>query len=67
MSFADRQPGPSRVKQEYGFIMSTTVDDLSYTPSAEERSRDAAQFVATGRKSWKTLKGGGEAVWPPLL
>ena len=47
--------------------MSTTVDDLSYTPSAEERSRDAAQFVATGRKSWKTLKGGGEAVWPPLL
>ena len=55
------------VKQNYGFLMSTTVDDLSYTPSAEERSRDAAQFVATGRKSWKTLRGGGEAVWPPHL
>lgn len=45
----------------------STVDDLSYTPSAEEKSRDAAQFVATGRRSWKTLKGKGEAVWPPLL
>jgi len=47
--------------------MSTTVDDLSYTPSEQEKSRDAAQIVATGRRSWKTLKGKGEAVWPPLL
>jgi TEA/ATTS domain len=45
----------------------STVDGLSYTPSAEERSRDAAQIVATGRRSWKTLKGTGEAVWPPQL
>ncbi|KAJ3505305.1 hypothetical protein NLJ89_g7488 [Agrocybe chaxingu] len=55
-------------KQEYGFVcMSTTVDDLSYTPSEEEKSRDAAQILATGRRSWKTLRGKGEAVWPPLL
>ncbi|THV07230.1 hypothetical protein K435DRAFT_742211 [Dendrothele bispora CBS 962.96] len=45
----------------------STVDDLSYTPSAEEKTRDAAQIVATGRRSWKTLKGKGEAVWPPHL
>jgi len=45
----------------------STVDDLSYTPSAEERTRDAAQIAATGRRSWKTLKGKGEAVWPPHL
>ncbi|KAF8150069.1 hypothetical protein B0H34DRAFT_678986 [Crassisporium funariophilum] len=58
----------STAKQQHEFVcMSTTVDDLSYTPSEQERSRDAAQFVATGRRSWKTLKGKGEAVWPPLL
>lgn len=45
----------------------STVDDLSYTPSIEERMRDAAQILATGRRSWKTLKGKGEAVWPPHL
>ncbi|KDR76000.1 hypothetical protein GALMADRAFT_457965 [Galerina marginata CBS 339.88] len=71
MPFTDWHSGPpvsGSSKQEYGFVcMSTTVDDLSYTPSEEERSRDAAQFVATGRRSWKTLKGKGEAVWPPLL
>lgn len=55
------------VEREFSFVMATTVADLSYTPSEEEKSRDAAQFVATGRKSWKTLKGKGEAVWPPLL
>lgn len=66
--FTDLQEVPPsfRIKQDYIFI-STTVDDLAYTPSAEERSRDAAQFVATGRKWWKTLKKGGEAVWPPML
>ncbi|KAF8972169.1 hypothetical protein BDZ97DRAFT_1783536 [Flammula alnicola] len=69
MPFTDWHSGlpASQVKQEYGFVMSTTVDDLSYTPSEQEKSRDAAQFLATGRKSWKTLKGKGEAVWPPLL
>jgi hypothetical protein len=74
-----KSPGPLRSKgeterysnaqsQQHGYIcMSTTVDDLSYTPSQEEKTRDAEQVVATGRKSWKTLKGRGEAVWPPLL
>lgn len=69
MSFADWHSGVtvSIAKQHPGFVCMSTVDDLSYTPSAEERSRDAAQIVATGRRSWKTLKGKGEAVWPPHL
>ncbi|TFK36637.1 TEA/ATTS domain family-domain-containing protein [Crucibulum laeve] len=70
MSFADWHSGvtvSSSQKQHQGFICMSTVADLSYTPSEEERSRDAAQIAATGRRSWKTLKGKGEAVWPPLL
>lgn len=69
MSFTDWHVGssPSHEPQESTFVMSTTVEDLSYTPSEQEKCRDAEQFVATGRKSWKTLKGKGEAVWPPLL
>ena len=54
--------------QQHGFICtSTTVDEFSYTPSQEEKSRDAEQVGATGRKSWRTLRGKREAVWPPLL
>ncbi|KAJ4477378.1 hypothetical protein J3R30DRAFT_210634 [Lentinula aciculospora] len=54
-------------KPHADYICMSTVEDLSYTPSAEEKTRDAAQIVATGRRSWKTLKGRGEAVWPPHL
>jgi TEA/ATTS domain len=54
-------------EQSFTYVCMSTVDDLSYTPSAEERTRDAAQIAATGRRSWKTLKGKGEAVWPPHL
>jgi hypothetical protein len=57
----------STLLQPLTFVCMSTVDDLSYTPSPEERTRDAAQIAATGRRSWKTLKGKGEAVWPPLL
>lgn len=49
-----------------GFIR-MTVDDLSYTPSAEEVTRHADQRIATGRRSWRMLKGKAEAVWPPNL
>ena len=49
------------------FITLSTVDDLSYTPSEEQKSRDRAQIQATGRRSWKTLKGKAEAVWSPEL
>jgi transcriptional enhancer factor len=49
------------------FITLSTVDGLSYTPSAEQKSRDLAQIKATGRRSWKTLKGKAEAVWSPEL
>lgn len=45
----------------------STVEDLSYTPSEEQKSRDLAQIKATGRRSWKTLKGKAEAVWGPEL
>ncbi|KAF5340922.1 hypothetical protein D9758_012183 [Tetrapyrgos nigripes] len=69
MSSTDWSTGntTSSRKQHIGYVCMSTVDDLSYTPSAEEKSRDAAQIVATGRRSWKTLKGKGEAVWPPHL
>ncbi|KAF8804881.1 hypothetical protein BYT27DRAFT_7106114 [Phlegmacium glaucopus] len=61
-------PYTSASPQQHGFVcLSTTLDELSYTPSQEEKTRDAEQIVATGRKSWKTLRGKGEAVWPPLL
>jgi hypothetical protein len=52
---------------QHGFIdMSTSLDELSYPPSQEE-TRDAEHVVANGRKNWKTLRGKGETVWPPLL
>jgi hypothetical protein len=54
-------------KQAQKYFGMSTVEGLSYTPSPEERSRDAAQIVVTGRRSWKTLKGKAEAVWPPHL
>ena len=63
-----RPPKPDAISQQHDFMcMSTTVEELSYTPSQAEKTRDAAQVVATGRKSWKTLRGKGEAVWPPVL
>ena len=62
MSLADTD-----ISSSGDFFCVSTVDGLSYTPSAQERSRDAAQIAATGRRSWKTLKGTGEAVWPPQL
>ncbi|KAJ3782827.1 TEA/ATTS domain family-domain-containing protein [Lentinula aff. detonsa] len=54
-------------KPHANYICMSTVEDLSYTPSVEEKNRDAAQIVATGRRSWKTLRGRGEAVWPPHI
>ncbi|PPQ67637.1 hypothetical protein CVT24_002858 [Panaeolus cyanescens] len=70
MSFSDWNAGVSdaAMKPDPGFVcISTTVDDLSYTPSEEEKYRDAEQVSITGRRSWKTLKGKGEAVWPPIV
>jgi hypothetical protein len=43
------------------------IADLTYDPSEEEQARDAAQAVATGRKSYKTMRDKAEAVWPPML
>jgi len=68
MAFSDQHTWhlASTNKQEYS-LLCMSVDDLSYTPSEQEKSRDAAQNIATGRRSWKTLKGKREAVWSPLL
>ncbi|KXN86541.1 Transcriptional enhancer factor TEF-5 [Leucoagaricus sp. SymC.cos] len=44
-----------------------TVDDLSSNRTAEESLAVIHQRAATGRRCHKTLKGGGEAVWPPNL
>jgi len=52
MSFTDWHSGVSQVAttdSQDGFINMSTVDDLSYTPSEEEKYRDAAQIAATGR------------------
>ncbi|TFK19513.1 hypothetical protein FA15DRAFT_759976 [Coprinopsis marcescibilis] len=52
---------------QHTFVSMSTVEDLSYTPSPDQRQVDAAHVAATGRRSWKTLKGKPEAVWPPAL
>jgi len=49
------------------FVRMTAVDDLSYPLACDDRTRDAVNTIVSGRKSWKTLKGKGEAVWPPYL
>ncbi|KAF5341753.1 hypothetical protein D9611_001816 [Ephemerocybe angulata] len=60
--------GPKGEGQELSFTTSmSTIEDLSYTPSEVQKSRDLAQIKATGRRSWKTLKGKAEAVWGPEL
>ncbi|TFK23646.1 hypothetical protein FA15DRAFT_670355 [Coprinopsis marcescibilis] len=57
----------SQAPQQYTFVSMSTVEDLSYSPTANQKRVDAAQVAATGRRSWKTLKGRPEAVWPPAL
>ncbi|KDQ56460.1 hypothetical protein JAAARDRAFT_79440 [Jaapia argillacea MUCL 33604] len=41
--------------------------DLDQASESQELVRDALNEIVTGRKSWKTLKGRTEAVWPPFL
>ncbi|KAF5348168.1 hypothetical protein D9756_010731 [Leucocoprinus leucothites] len=43
------------------------IDDLSSSYTAEESLAVVNQQDATGRRCHKTLKGVGEAVWPPNL
>ncbi|RDB24373.1 hypothetical protein Hypma_008520 [Hypsizygus marmoreus] len=50
------------------FLRCTDLEALSYKASSEERALDNQRLLATGRRSWKTLKGEGyESVWPPKL
>lgn len=44
-----------------------STDGLDYSLAPDDRTRDAVHTIVSGRKSWKTLKGKGEAVWPPYL
>lgn len=44
-----------------------SADGLDYSLAPDDRTRDAVHTIVSGRKSWKTLKGKGEAVWPPYL
>lgn len=44
-----------------------TVDDLSSTYTPQQSLAVLYQKDATGRRCHKTLRGGGEAVWPPNL
>jgi len=44
-----------------------TIDDLSATYTPEQSLAVINQRDVTGRRCHKTLKGGGEAVWPPSL
>jgi hypothetical protein len=34
---------------------------------SDQRMQDVFQKIVNGRKSWKTLKGQSEPVWPPNL
>ncbi|KAI0042649.1 hypothetical protein FA95DRAFT_1575602 [Auriscalpium vulgare] len=51
----------------HDYVRMSAVDDLSYPLAVDDRTRDAVNTIVSGRKSWKTLKGKGEAVWPPYL
>ncbi|KAI0035594.1 hypothetical protein K488DRAFT_68283 [Vararia minispora EC-137] len=48
-------------------MASSPAADIPYPLAYDDRTRDAVQTIVSGRKSWKTLKGKGEAVWPPYL
>ncbi|KAJ8515816.1 hypothetical protein ONZ45_g6807 [Pleurotus djamor] len=45
---------------------SPTHGDIVYPPLSET-TREVFKSIVKGRKSWKTLRGNGEAVWPPEL
>ncbi|KAI1786632.1 hypothetical protein LXA43DRAFT_50301 [Ganoderma leucocontextum] len=45
----------------------SSADNLSYSVSASSGIKDTIQTIVTGRKCWKTTKGGREVVWPPDL
>ncbi|KAF6758172.1 hypothetical protein DFP72DRAFT_1064896 [Ephemerocybe angulata] len=51
------------------FSMQTlAIDALSYTPTETQSFSDLRRNKATGRRSWKTLKGRpGLSVWNPML
>lgn len=45
-----------------------TCSNPSLLPAAAyESPQDVANTIFSARKSWKTIRGKGEAVWPPVL
>lgn len=70
MSFTDWNTGQNvgARKQSSMLVCTSTIEDFGHIPSTEEQTRDEAQKAVTGRRSWKTVRGGsGEAVWSPQL
>ncbi|KAF4596207.1 TEC1 family protein [Pleurotus pulmonarius] len=70
MSFTDWSTGQNvgARKQSSMLVCTSTIEDFGHIPSTEEQTRDEAQKAVTGRRSWKTVRGGsGEAVWSPQL
>ncbi|KAL0955525.1 hypothetical protein HGRIS_001763 [Hohenbuehelia grisea] len=48
-------------------IRTSIHGDIICPPLRSGATRDVFQSIVKGRKSWKTLRGNGEAVWPPEL
>lgn len=42
----------------------SAADDF---PNGSASEQDVAETIVNARKSWKTVKGKSEAVWPPQL
>ncbi|TFK50796.1 hypothetical protein OE88DRAFT_1735550 [Heliocybe sulcata] len=41
--------------------------DIDAEPDSAELAQSALHAIVNGRKSWKTIRGKSEAVWPPYL
>lgn len=48
-------------------VNSTDLKNTFHALSPDDKSYPHCHSIITGRKSWKTLRGGTEAVWPPHL
>ncbi|EPQ55351.1 hypothetical protein GLOTRDRAFT_121513 [Gloeophyllum trabeum ATCC 11539] len=58
------QPSPDHAR----LSPATVVDvDVDVEPDSQELAQSALHAIVNGRKSWKTIRGKSEAVWPPYL
>ncbi|KAG6333842.1 hypothetical protein ID866_5247 [Astraeus odoratus] len=61
---AAHDPGSQNVHCNLRHTLISTQDSYHSTPKSTE---DILHIILKTRKSWKTLKGQAEAVWPPFL